>query len=342
MLQERFRNNYDFLRLFAAFCIICYHSFSLTGKSIEEPLSELTAGRIYFSFIGLSIFFCISGYLIAKSVVHSPNLINYLWKRLLRIQPLLLVLCLLTIFILGPIFSDLPLSRYFLNAYTYTYCRNIIPVFGIQFTLPGVFVHLHDKGVNGSLWTLIIEERLYLLMALLFLFKKNKARYFILLIVLVNVIYFVNRYMFLGEMIPYFSGIPFFYALLFINSALLYFLKCKFSKNQFAFVTIGFLLFLTGTFFPKADILYFFGLPVLINALAHIRGKLNYTGKYGDFTFGTYIFSFPVQQILVSKGVESPYFLLALTLIIVIPMAVLSWNFIEKPALKLKHLVKSH
>jgi peptidoglycan/LPS O-acetylase OafA/YrhL len=100
-LKERFQNNYDFLRIFAAFCIIFFHSFALLGKSAEDPLFQLSGGQVHFSFVGLSIFFCISGYLIAKSAVKSPTVINYFWKRLLRIQPLLLVTCFFTIFLLG-------------------------------------------------------------------------------------------------------------------------------------------------------------------------------------------------------------------------------------------------
>lgn len=339
-LKERFQNNYDFLRIFAAFCIIFYHSFALTGKSNEDPLSQITQGRVQFSFIGLSIFFCISGYLIAKSGVKSPTPVNYLWKRLLRIQPLLIVTCFLTIFLIGPFFTELSLKQYFLDGHTYSYFRNVLPVLGIQFKLPGVFTHLTDKGVNGSLWTLIVEERMYLLMTVIFLYKKDKAKYFTFLVVLINVLYLINRYFFYGEMIPYLSGTAFFYALLFLNSATLYLSRIKFKRYQLLFVGIGLVCFLIGIIFPNADFVYFYGLPILINSLAKIKGKLNYAGKYGDFTYGTYVFSFPVQQILVEKGVTNPYNLFLITVLIVFPLAILSWYFLENPFLRLKRKVK--
>ncbi|MGN6531342.1 MAG: acyltransferase family protein, partial [Ginsengibacter sp.] len=155
--NERFQNNYDFLRLFAACSIMFYHSFSLLRKIHEEPVYELTNGRINFGFVGLSIFFCISGYLIAKSAVRSPTIINYLWKRLLRVQPLLIITCILTVFICV-FFTNFSAKDYFLNPGTWSYFRNVMPVFGLQFTLPGVFVHnIAENGVNGSLWTLILE-----------------------------------------------------------------------------------------------------------------------------------------------------------------------------------------
>ena len=339
-LKERFQNNYDFLRIFAAFCIIFYHGFALSGKVYEEPLYLVSKGRVNFSFIGLNIFFCISGYLIAKSVVKSSTPVNYLWKRLLRIQPLLIVTCFITVFLIGPFCTELSLKQYFFNNRTYTYFRNILPVFGIQFTLPGVFVHLHDKGVNGSLWTLIVEERMYLLMTTIFLYKKDKSNYFTFLVVLINCLYIINRYFFYGELIPYLSEVPFFYALLFLNSATLYLLKFRFKKNQLFFIATSLICFFVGIAFPASDVIYFFALPILINAVAKIKGKLNYAGKYGDFTYGIYVFSFPVQQILVENGITNPYNLFWITVMIVFPLAILSWNFLEKPFLRLKRKVR--
>ncbi len=340
-VKERFQNNYDFLRIFAALCIIFFHSFGLLGKIKNEPLFEFTKGQINFSFIGLSIFFCISGYLIAKSAVKSPTVKNYLWKRLLRIQPLLIVTCFLTVFLLGLFLTQLSITNYFSDFQTYSYFRNVLPVFGLQFTLPGVFVHnLGDKGVNGSLWTLIVEERLYLLAAVIFLYRKDKAWYLFFLIVLVNIVFIINRFFFYGEMIPYLSGAAFFYSLLFLNSAALYLIKFDFSKHLVLIIVMSTLCFFMGIVFPLLDIIYIFSIPLLINSLAKIKGPTNYFGKYGDFTYGTYVFSFPVQQVLITKGISNPYLLFLFTLLIVFPMAVLSWNLIEKQFLKLKKLVK--
>jgi peptidoglycan/LPS O-acetylase OafA/YrhL len=207
--------------------------------------------------------------------------------------------------------------------------------------LPGVFVHnLADKGVNGSLWTLIVEERMYLIMTIVFLYRKDKSNYFIVLIILLNLFYLVNRYFFYGEMLPYFSDAAFFYSLLFLNSAALYILNLRFKKNIYLPVIAGLVGFSIAVVFPKVDFLYVISLPILINSIAKIRGKANYAGKYGDFTYGTYVFSFPVQQALIAKGIVNPYLLFILTLLIVLPMAVLSWNFIEKRFLRLRHMVK--
>ena len=155
-------------------CITLTHSYNLLQQSELEPLMRFSGQRVDFSFIGLSIFFSVSGYLVAKSTITSPSFKNYVWKRFLRIQPLLIVVCMLSIFILGPLFTSLNIREYFIYTETYSYFRNILPVFGIQFSLPGVFLNNPaESGVNGSLWTLVTEERLYILLAFLFLFRQK-------------------------------------------------------------------------------------------------------------------------------------------------------------------------
>lgn len=342
--HERFQNNYDFLRLLAACAIIFYHSFSLLQKTILEPLYQTTNGKTNFAFVGLSIFFCISGFLIAKSAARSPGVVNYLWKRFLRIQPLLIVTCILTVF-LCVFFSNLSTRDYFLNPNTWSYFRNIMPVFGLQFTLPGVFAHnIAENGVNGSLWTLILEERLYILMCIIFLLRKKHKSYIVLFLVVINLFYLFNRFFFDGEMIRYLTTLPFFYALLFLNSSGLYFLKINFSNSLFLFVSISLLAFILGVLFAPLNFLYFFSIPVLVNSIAQIKGITNHAGKYGDFTYGIYVFSFPVQQMLIASGSgkQNPYLLFIYTLLIVFPMAVLTWSVVEKKFLRLKKSIGIH
>ena len=177
-------------------------------------------------------------------------------------------------------------------------------------------------------------------MTIVFLYKKDKANYLAFLILLLNILYIVNRYLFAGEMIPYLSRSAFFYALLFLNSAALYLLKMKFERKQRLYIILSFVCLIIGILFPHTDVLYCIAFPLLVNSLATIKGQLNYAGKYGDFTYGTYVFSFPVQQIVITKGIVNPYFLFFLTIAIVFPLAVLSWKFIESPFLSLKRKVK--
>lgn len=341
--RQRLQNNYDFLRVFAALCITFFHSFALLDQLKLEPLFLFTKGRINFSFIGLNIFFCISGYLIAKSVTTSPTLLNYLWKRLLRIQPLLIFTCLLTVFLLGPIFTDLTIPDFFLNSKTWTYFRNVFPALGIQFSLPGVFLkNIGESGVNGSLWTLIVEERLYLLMSFLFLFKKQNSWYITFYVLFINVIYLYNHFSYSGEMIPLMDTNAFYYSLVFLNSALLFILKIDLAKFLYPIILLSSMVTILGIIFQNSDFLFLFSFPFLINGIAQIKGITNHAGRYGDFTYGIYVFSFPVQQMLISKGIaiSHPYLLFIISSAIVIPMAIASWHLLEKKFLRMKKAVK--
>lgn len=340
---QRFQNNYDFLRVFAALSITFFHSFALLNKLKLDPLFILTNGRINFSFIGLNIFFCISGYLIAKSATTSPTLINYLWKRLLRIQPLLILTCVLTVFFLGPIFTNLTTPDFFLNGDTWTYFRNVFPAFGIQFSLPGVFLkNIGESGVNGSLWTLIVEERLYLIMCFLFLFKKQNSWYVTFYVLFINAIYLYNHFYYSGELIPFMDTNAFYYSLVFLNSAVLFILKVNLSKSIYPIVFLSTIVTILGIIFPMFNFLFLFSFPFLINGIAQIKGITNHAGKYGDFTYGIYVFSFPVQQMLIAKGIaiNNPYLLFIISSAIAIPMAVASWHLLEKKFLRMKKAIK--
>jgi peptidoglycan/LPS O-acetylase OafA/YrhL len=116
----------------------------------------------------------------------------------LRIQPLLLFVCLISFFVLGPLVTSLNKLEYFKNPATWTYFRNVFPATGIQFTLPGVFTNnIGEAGVNGSLWTLVVEERLYLLVGLFFIIKKNVRKYFTTFVVFLNLLYLLHKTFFI-------------------------------------------------------------------------------------------------------------------------------------------------
>jgi peptidoglycan/LPS O-acetylase OafA/YrhL len=345
MLQKsRLQNNYDFLRVLAALCITFGHSFSLLKQGKYEILMLASNKVLNFSFIGLSIFFSISGYLIAKSAATSTSFKSYLWKRVLRIQPLLILVCVLSVFILGPIFTSLSLKSYFTNINTYTYFRNIIPLFGIQFQLPNVFsFNIGEAGVNGSLWTLIVEERLYLIVGMLVLLKGKKQTNFLYLVAILNIVYLIHHCSFNSNLLNYLKGRHVFYALIFLNASCFYILKIDFTKqlNKYILPLTIILLLVIANYFSFNESMQVLLIPFFINAIAHIKAPTNYVGKYGDFTYGIYIFSFPVQQILVaSKFVkDNPYVLFIYTFIIVFPLAILSWHLLEKKMLLLKSRV---
>lgn len=59
-------------------------------------------------------------------------------------------------------------------------------------------------------------------------------------------------------------------------------------------------------------------------------------GKYRDFSYGVYIVHFPILQLLISFGLfkESPWLMLTVAGLLILTIAILFWNFIEKPFLR--------
>ena len=120
--------------------------------------------------IAVDVFFITSGFLVTASLLTRQSIIEFVWARVLRIYPALLILVLFTVFVLGVYFTSLPLSAYFTSGRTYTYllkCSTLISL-GVPFKLPGVFDNNPFKSaVNGSLWTMPYEVRMYAILTVL-------------------------------------------------------------------------------------------------------------------------------------------------------------------------------
>lgn len=84
-----------------------------------------------------------------------------------------------------------------------------------------------------------------------------------------------------------------------------------------------------------------FCIPYLIIGLC-VKVRFSKFKKSGDFSYGMYIYAFPVQQTLICFiGDKLNIFsLFALTFCITLFISILSWKYVEKPALKLKRYLK--
>lgn len=183
-------NNFNIIRFIATIMVIAGHMGVLVGGYVPTFLNQGLHG------CGVKILFTISGYLIISSWNADPNLLRYIIKRFFRIVPPLAVCILISVFIIGPIFTTVSLKDYFSSPITWDYLRNII--FDIKYNLPAVFTNNpYPDAVNGSLWTLPIEVLLYCLVPVVLIainkcFKHKDIVKFILAI-LVCTLYVVQQ-----------------------------------------------------------------------------------------------------------------------------------------------------
>ena len=163
-------NNFNLIRVVAAFAVLIHHSFELTIGISDAGTSQRILG-INMGSIAVDIFFITSGFLVTGSLLARQSVIDYLWARFLRIFPALMIMLVLTVFGVGVFFTSLPLSSYLSNSKTYIYlikCTTLIT--GVAFTLPGVFHGNPYKDiVNSSLWTMPYEIRMYVILLSVFI-----------------------------------------------------------------------------------------------------------------------------------------------------------------------------
>lgn len=329
------RDNFDAIRLFAALAVLYGHAFYLTGRS---SMPSIFGNEI--ATIAVKVFFVISGYLVTESWRRDPSPSRYLWRRGLRIFPGLFVNTLLCAFLLGPIVSMLPLADYLHSPLVPRYLENII--LRPASLLPGVFNTLpYPDAVNGSLWTLPVEFGMYLIAPVLVLWGGGqKVRILIGCVALCAASLYLNHIqpIALGA-----HGTPIHDAL---NVAPYFLLGAAWRivapQSVFNVQAALFALALL-TLIPGNDTAYEIGfyliLPYAILSLALAKpAVMGWAGRYGDFSYGVYIYAFPVQQTvaLYFHTENRPMLNSLLSLVPTLLIAAASWHLVEKRFLLLK------
>lgn len=335
------QNNFDVIRFTAATMVIFAHSFALL-KQID-PLGRLT-GFIDCGALAVDIFFVISGYLITKSLMRRP-LIEYVQARMLRLFPGWAVAVLFCALIVGPVASLLPLHTYLSNSGVQTFLfnevNNIISSHYVDPMLPGVFKSNPYPHVNGALWTLYWEVwcyiRFFFIGLIGFLFHKMIPidRFIRATISVLFVYYFIRIALFEGNGFESFDSLRFISN--FLTGAIAYVYRDKI--RLYPALAVGLLIACVFAYHHAVFLPLFrlaLGYTILVVAF-HPLVRLNNFGKYGDFSYGIYIYAFPIQQVIISHhpGI-TPMQLCLSAFAVTLPVAVLSWRLIEKPALGLK------
>ncbi len=322
-MQDITKNNFDFLRVILAFIVFLGHLGTL---SASKDLAFLEKSPIEIAVFG---FFVVSGFLIARSYERSSSLKSYLKKRIKRIVPAYLLVVFLCAILLSLV-STYSLYDYFRNpqVYKYLFWNSLFLNFKALW-LPGVF---GNQAVNGALWTLKIEMCYYFCVPLLFLLfgKNNKYRNISLIILYFLSLVYLNYFEELNK-ISISKQLPGSLCY-FIAGMLIYFNFEKFIKHKhilfiIAIITVWIDLILDIKLFSPMMI------GIIFLYITYSFKFLNNFGKYGDFTYGIYIFHFPIIRTFTTLGLfehYNPFLMAFVCMLVVIIVGVCSWNFYEK------------
>lgn len=332
-------NNFNLVRLGAAFCVLLSHSFTLsTGNALLEPF-RLSAG-ISLGSMAVLVFFLTSGYLVGGSILSRADPVHFTVSRVLRIFPALIVAMTLTVGIVGPALSSLSPADFWADHQTWRYwLTNCVIVFGNDNQLPGLFNgNPHGSTVNGSLWSISYELWMYgLLVALWAITGGSAHRRRFGAVVAAMVLAALAIYLWKGVWEPSSSEVKSKLSWLipaFFIGSLLYVARARIPLHGAIAAGALVLLVVAAMIGHRAFALvnlFCFGYLVLYAAygLPLVRWQL-----HADYSYGLYLYAFLVQQVLARlvPGIDVLTMTVAATVITLI-LAAASWHLVEKRAL---------
>ena len=334
-------NNFDLLRVLAALCVLVSHSFAIvTGDPDTEPLNDFLG--VSLGSLSVDFFFVSSGFLVCASYMHRRSPLSFVKARALRIFPGLIVMLVLTLIFVGSVISRQPILSFFTDIQTWTYlAKNTFLFFGVEYALPGAFEELpYANVINGSLWTLPHELRAYLALLLICWFTIHFLSFnylrFILLLTSLLALGFELLTEFIQIRLPYHQFFHLFG--LFSAGATLLLWDVHKNKHLHSITIVSGLGLLICVYFDVFKFLHAFIVPIFVIGVAYYPSRiLRYYNRFGDYSYGIYIYAFPIQQSLIYFFNEiSITSMVLVTLLLSYLFALPSWHFIEKPFLKLK------
>ena len=333
-VYDRRRNNFDVLRFGLATAVIWSHCYALAGRPMD-PVFALT-GQIDAGSLAVEAFFVLSGFLITQSWDSDPDLRSFSTKRALRLVPALVAALVFGALVVGPLATTGPVLDYLEARSTWAHLGSV--ALHRHLASPLLFAdNPVPNQLNASLWSLRYEILCYGVVALVG--ACLRVRWSIVAPMLLGGA--LAGHVLLAALGANPAGVAMTLARLvaaFFAGGTLYALRRRVPFTPLlaagaagalaAAALIGGLRFV----FPLA------GAYLLLFLACWRVLPLQGFGRHGDFSYGLYVFAYPLQQSIVQyagTAISMPVFFgvaFGATLV----LAVLSWHFIEAPSLARK------
>lgn len=323
-------NNFDLLRLILAIIVVVSHTAELTQIEVVKSMSKFFSADI-----AVDSFFVVSGFLIFMSFDKSRSLGRFISKRVRRISPAYSAVILISAISLFFVSTENFMDYFTIEFFRYIFF-NLLTLNFMQPTLPGLFETNYMQAVNGALWTIKIEVAFYILVPLIgYILSKGyrfltMATIYILSIIysLVMMEFFISTgsvvYIVLEKQIP--GQLAFF-----ISGAFLYYFYDIFEKRSLLIFSVASAVVVTHFFLMDIYFIYPAALAVVIVYFATMMKYLGDFGRFGDLSFGLYIWHFPIIQTFVFYDLfaDLALGLIALSISLFL-VSFFSWHLIEK------------
>lgn len=329
------KNSFDEMRFMLAMIVVLGHA---TQLSTNAPLSPIAS--LFDTHMAVSGFFAVSGYLVTKSYLSSNGLRDYFGKRLRRIYPAYVGVVLFCL-VVGAVTTALPLANFITHPETWRYlAANLSLMNFLQPSLPGALQDNHLTALNGSLWTIKVEVMLYFTVPFLCLLYRLWGHGMTLALCVVGALAWYIYFTFyfghalgptIGQQFPGQMGY-------FVMGSVLGFVTL--SRVQIGLISAIFVLYYFAAR-PQMPAPWSGGFDMILIALfvIAIAGSPMLStgiGRFGDLSYGIYLFHFPIIQAAEHFELNESHPILTLIGVVALTliMALLSWHLIEKRFLR--------
>lgn len=330
-------NNLNLIRALAALGVLVSHAVPISlGFEPHEPLEALTGYSL--GALCVFIFFAISGYLITASFERSSSHTSFLVARGLRLVPGLAVNIVLVAFVLAPFVTTLSPAAYFTSPEPYLFTARNIAIMPVTFDLPGVFEDLPVPNIVGSIWTLRHEVLCYAGVFLAGLLGAWQMRRNALIALGLYGAGWVG-FALLDPAVPQPLHALHELSLPFAFGAAFYMWQ---DRLPLSLIGVALLAVLAAALSFVGGPAYYAALALAISYatfwVGYVPGGIiRAYNRIGDYSYGIYIYAFPLQGLAVWLfGPQTPLENILYSLPPTLVLSYLSWHLIEGPAMTQK------